>query len=174
MRRLFSLGAVAALMFCASPGAAQGAKIGFVNTQRLLAEAPQARQAQQTFDAEMTRHRTQIDSIGRRLEQRRNELQQQSATLSEAVRTQRSTELQQQFTAAQQQVSQIEQTAARRQQELLEPVEKRIREAIDALRREGGYTMILDAAAVVSADPALDVTSQVLTRLGATARPAPR
>lgn len=174
MKRVLSAGlfALAALVMGAGQASAQAVKIGYVNTQRLLAEAPAARQAQTAFETDMTRYRTQIDSIGRQLETRREEFQRQSATLSAAVRTQREQELQQQFTAAQQQVAQIEQTAARRQQELVEPVQRRIRETIDAVRREGGFTVLLDAAAVVSADPALDVTQQVLTRLGGTAAPA--
>jgi outer membrane protein len=178
MKRVLSAGlfAVVALLAGASQGSAQTGKIGYVNSQRLLNESAIAQQAQRAFETDMTRYRTQIDSIGRAFEARRADYERQQATLSAAVKTQREQELQRQFEASQQQASQIEQTAQRRQQELLEPVMKRIRETIDAVRREGGYTAILDAAAVISADPSLDITQQVLTRLGgaapATAAPA--
>jgi Skp family chaperone for outer membrane proteins len=51
----------------------------------------------------------------------------------------------------------------------MKPVMDRIRDAIEAVRVEGGYTMILDAAsgAFLAADPSVDVTTQVLARLRA-------
>ena len=43
----------------------------------------------------------------------------------------------------------------------------RITEVIEAIREEGNYALILDVAAgsIISADPALDLTQQVITRL---------
>ena len=46
---------------------------------------------------------------------------------------------------------------------------------IETLREEGNYAMILDAAAgsIISADPTLDLTQEVLRRLEAAAAAAP-
>lgn len=46
---------------------------------------------------------------------------------------------------------------------------QRISEVIEELRKEGGYALVLDSAALLAADPALDLTAAVLTRLRATA-----
>ena len=45
----------------------------------------------------------------------------------------------------------------------------RITEVIEQLREEGAYSLILDVAAgsIVSADPALDLTQEVIGRLEA-------
>jgi Skp family chaperone for outer membrane proteins len=75
----------------------------------------------------------------------------------------------------QQQVQGIEAQAAQRQQAVMEPVMKRVTDTIDAIRREGGFTMILDAAAVVSPnDASLDITDRVIARLNGGAAPATR
>ena len=62
-----------------------------------------------------------------------------------------------------------------RQQELLQPVNDRITAVIEEIRVEGNYAIILDAAsaAIVAADPALDLTQEVLTRLQAADTPGP-
>jgi|DewCreStandDraft_2_1066082.scaffolds.fasta_scaffold00629_40 outer membrane protein len=151
-----------------SVGAAQAPnRIGFVNTQRLLAEAPGAQEAQRTFETEMRRFQAQVDSLENELERLRADFERQQSALTQAARQQRQEELQRKFNDFQQRVAQIEQQAQQRRQQLLEPVTRRIGEAIEQVRREGNYALILDAASgvIVSADPALDLTNQVLAKL---------
>jgi outer membrane protein len=178
MKRILSagvLGAVAALVMGAAPAAAQ-IKIGFVNSQRILAEAPGVQQVQQTLQAEMTRLRAPLDSMEQRLNAANTAFQQQQATLSAAAREQRQGELQQQFQAYQQRGQQLQEQAQQRQAQLVQPVMQQINAAIEVLRREGGFTMIVDSSqgGIVTVDPALDLTDRVLQRMrgGAAAPPA--
>ena len=170
----FALAALAASLVSVAPAAAQTLKIGYLNSQRVLAEAPAAKAAQRTLEGEMRGYRAQVDSLANVLQAAQADLQRQASTLTEAVRTQRQTELQQRFAAYQQRVNEIEQTAQRRQAELVDPVMKAINDVVEAVRREGSWTLILDSASgvMVAADPALDLTQQVIDRLKAGA-PAP-
>lgn len=179
MKRILSsafLGAVAALVLGAAPAAAQQLKIGFVNSQRVLAEAPAVQQVQQTLQRELTGLRAPLDTLERQLEAGQQQLQQQGATLSEQARQQRQTQLQQQFAQYQQRAQAAQQQAQRREQELLQPVMRTINDAVEAVRREGGFSFIVDASAggIVAVDPALDITDQVLRRLGGGAPAGPR
>ena len=178
MKRILSvgvLGAAAALVIGAAPAAAQ-IKIGFVNSQRILAEAPGVQQVQQTLQAEMTRLRAPLDSMEQRLNAANTAFQQQQATLTPQAREQRQTELQQQYAAYQQRGQQLQEQAQQRQQQLVQPVMQQINAAIEALRREGAFTMIVDSSqgGIVTVDPALDLTDRVLQRMrgGAAAPPA--
>ena len=177
MKRVLSvLGAVAALVM-AAPAGAQQLKVGFINSQRVLAEAPEVAAAQQTLEREIPGFRAQVDSLERALQQGQENFQRQQATLSEQVRQQRQTELQQQFQAYQQRVAQLEQTVQRRQGELVAPAMRRINDTVEAVRREGAFTFIVDASngGIVAVDPALDITDRVIQRLrGGAAAPAPR
>lgn len=179
MKRILSvgvLGAAAALVIGAAPAAAQQIKMGFVNSQRILAEAPGVQQVQQTLQAEMTRLRAPLDSMEQRLNAANTAFQQQQATLTPQAREQRQTELQQQFAAYQQRGQQLQEQAQQRQQQLVAPVMQQINTAIEALRREGAFTLIVDSSqgGIVTVDPALDLTERVLQRLrgGAAAPPA--
>lgn len=154
--------------------AAQNTRIGFVNSQRILAEAPGAAEAQRTFEQEMTRFGEEVDAMERDLERLRGELERQSATLSATARQQRQQDLQQRFATFQQRVGELETTAQRRRAELVEPVMRRISDAIEEVRREGSFALIFDTAtgAVIAADPGLDLTDRVLARLRRAAGPA--
>lgn len=173
MKRLFSAGALLALALVAAGVPAAHAqtpfKIAFINSQRLLAEAPGSTEAQQTLQREQAGYRAQVDSMEKALQQLQTTYESQQATLSAAVKQQRQTEMQQRYTAYQQRVQQLEQTAQQRQAQLVEPIMKRIRDTLEVMRKEGGYAMIFDASTsgVVAADTTLDITNQVLARLRA-------
>ena len=178
MKRILSAGVMAlgVLVLGAAPAAAQGIKIGFVNSQKILAEAPGVQQVQQTLQAEMTRMRAPLDSMEQRLNTANTAFQQQQATLTPAAREQRQSELQQQYQAYQARGQQLQEQAEARRQQLVQPVMQQINAAIEALRREGAFTMIVDSSAggIVSVDPALDLTDRVLQRMrgGAASPPA--
>ena len=176
MKRVFSGGllALSALVLGTAPAMAQ-TKIGYVNTQRVLAESPAAQSAQRAFEADMVRYRTQIDSIEKSFDNQRQAFERAQATMTAAVKTQRQNELQTRYAAAQQQVQQIQETAQRRQSELVQPVMTRINDLIEALRKEQSLGVVLDSSSsgILAADPALDLTDTVLTRLRAAAPAAP-
>jgi outer membrane protein len=146
---------------------AQSNTLGYINSQRILSQAPGAQEAQQQFEREMTGFRTQVDSLGRALEQAQQQFERQQSTLSADARQQRQQSLQQQFGAYQQRVNELEETAQRRQAELVSPIMQRISQVIEQIRTEGNFAMIFDASAgaLITADPSLDLTDRVLQRL---------
>lgn len=163
---------VTALSAGAASAEAQG-RIGFINSQRLIAEAPGAAEAQQTFQRDVSRYEGEIRTLEQELERTRGELErQQGSPTSEAVRQQRQRDFQQRVGVYQDSVQKLQQTAQQRQQQLVAPIMTRISEAIEQVRREGQFAMIFDVSAgsVISADPSLDLTNRVLERLRRTPR----
>ena len=95
------------------------------------------------------------------------QLEQQRLTLSPEARQNREQAIAQRGQEAQQRMQELDRMAAQRRQELVQPVMDDISEAIDAVREEGSYAFIFDVAAgsIVSADPTLDLTAEVIRRL---------
>lgn len=155
-----------------SSTAQQPTRFAFINSQRILAQAPGATEAQRSFEQDMARYRTEVENLGRELERLQGDFERQQGTLTPAVRQQRQQEMQQRFQTYQQRVGELEQTAQRRQAELVEPIMKRISEVIEQIRTEGNYAMIFDASAgaLITADPSLDLTDRVLDRLRTASR----
>jgi outer membrane protein len=160
--------AVAGLVtFAATPATAQNTRVGFINSQRILAQAPGTGEAQRAFEADMERFRSELETLETELQTMQESFDRQQATLSQQARQQRQQEMQQRFMVYQQRRGELEETAQRRQAELVEPIMRRISEVIEDIRREGNYAMIFDASAgsVITADPTLDLTDRVLERL---------
>ncbi|HEX2080819.1 MAG TPA: OmpH family outer membrane protein [Longimicrobium sp.] len=176
MKRILSFvfaGALAAL--AASPAQAQQLRIGYVNSQRILAETPAFADVRSTLEREFTPLRAEIDTLEARLSRADDELRAQAGTLTEAARQQRQQGLQQQLAAYQQRAQQIQQQLQAREQELVAPVMQRIRGVLEEVRRAGNYSFIIDPpdGLIVAVDPALDVTNDVIRRLGGTPAAAP-
>lgn len=158
------------LLALASTGEAQtNAKLGFIDSQAILNQDPAARQAQQQFEADMARYRTEVDEMGQELQGLIERYEQQEAMLSEEAKTNRQEEIRLKQTQYQQRISELEQQAGLRQAELVEPVMERINAVIEDIRADGGYAIIFDVAAqgIIAADPSLDLTPEVVRRLQA-------
>lgn len=165
MRRICTYLFAFAALLGASAAEAQAPKLGWINTQRLRAEAPGVAEARTTLQTEARRWEAQVDSLQKELERLQGDFQRQQASLSATARQQREQEFRQRFTAAQQRVAQIQQSARQREAALFDPISRRIEQAVEAVRKEGNYAMIFDSSTLATADPALDLTARVLERL---------
>lgn len=150
---------------------AQTPKFGYINSQRIIAEAPGAQEARQTMEQRMTAARQELEALEDTLQTMVAEYEKQQVMLSPDARKQREDAIRQKQAAYQQRATQLEQQVAQRQQELVQPIMDRIESVLSELRKEGNYAFIFDqaAGAIVAADPALDLTPQVLQRLKAMA-----
>ncbi len=173
MRKLHTLlFAAAALAASVTPAAAQSApKWGYINSQRILAEAPGTQEAQQSMERDIQRYRGELQKLEEEINKMISDYEKQQSMLATQEKQQRQDAIRSKQNEFQQRAMQLDQEAQTRQQELVEPIMKRIQTVIDQMRQEGGYAFIFDVAsgAVIAADPALDLTDQVLARLKATA-----
>jgi len=163
------------VLVLASSGQAQTVvKIGYIDSQQILNQDPGAQEAQQQFEADLARYRAEVDQIGQELQDLISRYEQQQSMLSEEARSNRQEEIRLKQTQYQQRISELEQQAGMRQAELVEPVMERINAVIEDIRADGGYSMIFDVAAqgIIAADPALDLTAEVVRRLQAGAATA--
>ena len=151
-----------------APLAAQAPKLGYVDMDRVIREAPGSAEAQKQLQGEAERSRTELGKLQQELQQMQADFEKQASSLTPTARQQREQEFTKRMTAFQQRAGQAEQAFAKRQEEVTGPIFKRAAEALEAVRKQGNYAMIFHAASAPSRDPALDVTSQVLARLRAT------
>jgi outer membrane protein len=173
MRRIpFALPALA-LLLGAGALEAQALKIGFINSQQILASSADAAAAQQQFDEEMQGYQAEVQQLEEELTGMQQRLQQQQLTLSPEARANREQQLQAKLQEYQTRTAQLQQLADQRRAELIQPVMDKITAIIEAIREEGQYSLILDVAAgsIISADSTLDLTPEVMQRMGAAAEP---
>ena len=171
--RLVVPAAVLTLFLGAAPASAQ--KIGYINSNTILQEAPGAKEARDQLDREMAQVRIRLQQAEDSLRVIREEFDRQQLTLSATARQQREAEINQRIADYQRRFQEAQEQVSRRQDEVLQPIMGRVNQVIDQIRREGDYSLIFDTAAgvIIAADPALDLTSEVIRRLRATAPSGP-
>ncbi len=165
--------ALIALAFLLVPASAEAQiRIAYLNSQEVMSAAPGSAEAQAQFDSEMQGYQAEIEQFEEELRRLEQQYQQQQLTLSPEARQNREQQIQTRIQQYQQRGTQLQEQAARRRAELVQPVMDEITEVIEELREQGNYALILDVAAgsIVSADPALDVTEEVIRRLNSRGR----
>ncbi len=147
-------------------------KIGYINSQVIIAQDPAATAAQEQFQREMVPFESELQALESDIADLIGRYQAQQITLTANARRTRQGEIAQKQQAYQERMAQIEAEAARRQQELVQPIMERINNIIQEIRRDGSYTFIFDVAGggLIAADEAFDLTDEVMERLAAGAQ----
>jgi outer membrane protein len=162
-----SLAGVAA----AQAAAAGSGKIVYVNSQKIIGQAPGRADAEAQFQKEMDQYKAQVQRMGDSLQAQIADYTKNEASLTPTVKAARQKDLGAKQQAYQQRVQELEQTAQQREGELVRPIMEQINKIIEQIRAENGYLFILDAGSqagvVVAADSSLDITDKVIQRLAA-------
>ena len=172
----------AALVFVVLAGgsaAAQaGQKIAYIRSSVLLEQAPGRAEAEQQFDKETGVFRDQIKRMSDSLNAMVADFEKTQASLSATARDTRGKSIQAKEAEYQRRTRELEQKAQARQGELVQPILDRVKQAIEDLRIEGGYSFVFNAdqgSSIVAMDKNLDITDRVLAKLrGSTAATTPR
>jgi len=160
----------------ASQPAPAPAKIGYINSAQLLAQAPGRAEAEAQFDREVGVYRQQIQRMDDSLRTLMAAFDKDAPKLDSATRETRRTSIGQKEVEYQQRARGLDSTMQARQAQLVKPVMERVQTVIEAIRAEDNYALILDVGAqvsvVVAADKRLDLTDRVLARLKSQGIPA--
>src|ERR1700730_4773746 len=152
------------------------AKIGYINSAQLLAQAPGRAEAEAQFDREVGVYRQQIQRMDDSLRTLMAAFDRDAPKLDSTTRETRRTSIGRKEVEYQQRARGLDSTMQARQAQLVKPIMERVQTVIEAIRAEDNYAVILDVGAqvsvVVAADKRLDLTDRVLARLKSQGLPA--
>ena len=177
MRKMLrsSLVAAGVIVLAAAPAAAQG-KVGYVNTQAVLAQTPAMASAQAEFNQRVAPYNAEaqkMDSTFKAL------VASATRETAGANRDAKAREIQERQASYEQRLAAIEDTVQSTRQRLIGPIMQHLEKSLEEVRKEGGYAMIFDVASgspIVAADSPLDVPQAVIAKMKAmpTTAAAPR
>lgn len=160
------------LLLAAPPAAAQegppdGTDIVYLNVADVIQSQPEFAEMTRAFDQEIADSRTELQEEAAEVDSLIQEYQQQESVLSPQAKEQMQQEIrsrQQELVSRQQEMNT---QLGTRQQELLAPILEQVGDVIEQVRMERNYSMVLDISSegVVAADPALDITGLVMSRV---------
>ena len=173
MKRYFLIFAL--FIFAASSFAqtSTGIKLGFVDSEIILKQLPEAIKAQGDLDAIIQKWNAQLDSMGQSFQEAYANYQKQAATMKEAQKN----DIQQKLVAQQQMVEEFRRSkfatgtgeVYQKQEELLRPVKEKVLKTIETVAKDEGMQFVFDkteqAAILLYADSAYEITYKVLDKL---------
>ena len=144
--------------------AQEGAKIGFVNTERILRDAGAARDATRRLEAEFAKREKEVNDMGNRLKAMGDRLERDASVMSESDRQRRQREYSDLERDFQRRQREFREDLNQRRSEELARVVDRANQIIKQIAEAEGFDLIIQEAVVVS--PRVDITDRVLQQLG--------
>lgn len=152
-----------ATAFAATPVLAQ-TKIGFVNTERLLREAPLSVTAQKKLEREFAAREQGLQKMAVQLRELQAQLDKDGVTMSDSERKAKERDLGNLNRELQRQGREFREDLNLRRNEELGQIQERARKAIQEIAKSGKYDLIVEQAVYV--DPKSDITDRVMKALG--------
>lgn len=138
-------------------------KIAVVDTKAAIDKTEDGKKAQKSIENFIKSTQKKITKKEEDLQKMREDFQKKSAVLSDDIKMQKQQELQTEFAKYQQFARESQQEMQKKQQEVYEPIFKKMRKVIDSFASKEKYDMILDKnAGVVFANDAVDITDKIV------------
>lgn len=168
MKKLIKISLLIVAMIGLQMSSATAQKFGYVNSNAILAEMPAVKQM-----------RANLESLGGQLQKKGEQMltaykQKEESAIQKKERGELAPleeegllkELQADQAAIMKFEQEMQQTIGKKEQELTKPILENVNQAIQAVAKENGYTMIFEAGVLLYAEEAADVSAQVKAKLG--------
>lgn len=154
------------VLLAATPAVAAETKVAAIRTPVILRDAPQIKAADTKLKAEFEKKEKDLDAEGKKLGDDIKKFQREADAMSAQQRADAEKGLNTRKIDFDLKQRQFAEAAQARNQELKRDVLEKVNQAIEAVAKEKGYDLVLQDPAY--ANPAIDITDEVLKRLGAT------
>ena len=154
--------AVALLSFSAA--AMADGKIGFVNSQRILNDAPQAMRAKKKIEKDFEKRDQDLQRIAKQLQAMQENLDKNTVTMAESERRTKEREFSDLNRDFQRKQREFREDLSQRQNEEMAAIFERVNKIIKQIAEAEKYDIIFQEA--VYANPRIDITDKVIKALG--------
>ena len=153
---------------------AQDQKIGYVNTDEILAQMPEYQGIQEQLSTLSSEWNKQLDSMEQEIEQLKEDFEAKEILYTEELKKQKQQEIQNKIQQRQQYVD--EKFGAKgeyfqKQKELLEPIQRKVFEAINQVANDQDFDFVFDRAQnsnMLFGEQEWNLNQEVLQELGIT------
>lgn len=148
---------------------AQEMKVAIVNSQELIMALPDFAQFQKTMATFESEYNTELKRLQDEYEKKYKDYVAQQDSLTENIKVRRMQELQDIEQRTQNFMQVTQQEAQKKSQDLLAPIQEKVKKAIKEVGDEKGFTYIMDMNPQIilyTGNSAIDATPLVRTKLG--------
>ena len=162
MLKRYMFAGIALLSFSAAV-LAEG-KIGFVNSQKILNDAPQAARAKKKIEKDFEKRDQDLQRIAKQLQGMQENLDKNAVTMAESERRTKEREFGELNRDFQRKQREFREDLSQRQNEEMASIFERVNKIIKQIAEAEKYDIIFQEA--VYANPRIDITDKVIKALG--------
>jgi len=156
---------VVAVVLCSfALGAQAEGKIGFVNSQKILNDAPQAARAKKKIEKDFEKRDQDLQRMAKQLQGLQENLDKNSVTMAESERRNKEREFGELNRDFQRKQREFREDLSQRQNEEMAAIFERVNKIIKQIAEAEKYDIIFQEA--VYANPRIDITDKVIKALG--------
>lgn len=163
---------VGLVVLAAGAGVAQDQKIGYVNTDEILSQMSEYQGIQKQLDAISSEWNAELEEMQQEIEQLKEDFQAKEILYTDELKQQKQQEIQSKIQERQQYLDQKFGNKGeyfQKQNELLEPIQRKIYEAINTVANQQNFDFIFDRAenpSLLYSENEWNLNEQVLQELG--------
>lgn len=165
MNKLLQLLLVGSLGLAAGTAVAADTKLGFVNVEQILKEAPQTAESGKKLEREFSGRQQELERMAKQIKDTEASLDKDSLTMSETDRRNKERDLSNVKIEFQRKQRELREDVNLRKNEELGALQDRINKAVTSVSEAEGYDLVVYSGVAYSSKK-VDITDKVLKALG--------
>jgi len=162
-KTLYAICLAAALSFAvAAVSSAADAKIGTVDTTRVLMESKAGQAGMKAVETMFNNKQAEFDQRQQEVKQQLDDLDKQSMLISPDEKKQRQDKLQKDIRDLQRFKEDSETELNKKRDEMVSKMSKEVKAVLETYGKQEGYTLILERSVVLYAPDAVDITDKII------------
>jgi len=140
-------------------------KVGFVNVEQILKDAPQTAESGKKLEKEFSARQQELERMAKQIKDHETSLDKESLTLSETDRRNKERDVANLKIEFQRKQRELREDANLRKNEELQAIQERVNKAVTAVAEAEGYDLVIYGG-IAYASKKADITDRVLKSLG--------
>ncbi len=153
-----------AVLIAFSTAALAETKIGFVNSQKIINDAPQAARAKKKIEKDFEKRDQELQKLAKQLQTLQENLDKNAVTMAESERRNKEREFADLNREFQRKQREFREDLSQRQNEEMASIFERVNKVIKQIAEAEKYDIIFQEA--VFANPRIDITDKVIKAMG--------
>lgn len=142
-------------------------RVALIKMQEAIKETKDGKKAESTLRKEIEDRQKKLQSEGQKIQAAMEDLRKQGMVMDEKSRAAKEADIQKQVMAFEESKMRNQQEFQKRDQEISEPIIKKLKGIVSEVAKDKGYTLVIDQGSVVYSETGDDITDEVIKRYDA-------
>jgi outer membrane protein len=143
---------------------AGGTKVALIRMQEAIKDTKDGKKAEERLKTEVEKRQKTLQAEGEKIQKAMEDLRKQGMVMDEKTRQEKEVAIQKQMQAFEASKMSSQQEFQKLDQEISEPIIKKIRSIVAQVSKDKGYTLVIDTGSVIYANDQDDITDEVIKR----------